>query len=198
MSIIAFFIFSQISFLGLPPVVFGLLVATLIFFLMFIYVDNTHTAIADSREKEFLVELPEAIDYLVMAISGGGYTLSSAFAEVIHYMKPSVVKDEFILIVNDLKAGKTLAAALDSFAYRAPSESVNSFSKALSNANTLSVSTVDILRARSKASRLDLNNEINKKIIVLPNKVNMWLSPSALLSLMMVVGAPAIFKLIAA
>lgn len=196
LALFAFFITIPFeSFLIFPNPFGAIIVSALVFYLSFIYVDNTHKAIADEREKEFLIELPEAIDFLVMAISGGGYTLASAFPEVVKYMKPSVVREEFLRIVSDLRAGQTMSSALESFAHRAPSEGVKAFSKALNNANALSVSTVEILKARARASRLELNNEINKKIIGLPTKMTLYLSPTTLGSLMIVVGAPALFTL---
>lgn len=180
---------------ALGQMIIGGIVALVVLLLMFNYAETYHKGITREREIDFLYNLPEAIDYLVMALSGGGYTLASAFGEVIQYLRPSEVKTEFKRIVSDLRAGKTMEAALEDFAYRAPAESVKSFTKALSNANAQSVSIIDILKARSKASRTELNNEINKKIIKLPSSMTLILSPTMLVTMLLVVGAPAMFIL---
>ena len=89
-----------------------------------------------------------------------------------------------------------MESALNNFASRVPSESIKAFSKALNNANRLSVSVVDILSSRSDTSRKELELEIEKRISTLDTKVMMVLSPTAMLSIMIVALAPSVQTLL--
>jgi pilus assembly protein TadC len=127
-----------------------------------------------------------------MILSGGGYSLPVAFEMSLDYLPTGVVKEEFTKIVSDLHTGQTMEMALNSFAERVPSEGIKSFVKALNNANKLSVSVVDILRARAFASRKDLETEIEKRVTGLPVKVMLILSPSSAAAIIIIAISPSI------
>lgn len=155
-----------------------------------------YNSLAINRENKFKSQLPEAIDYLTLALSGGGYSLASAFEKIVEYLpNNSIIKNEFNMIVEDLKSGKTMENALLSFADRAPSDGVKAFAKALNNANKLSVSQVDILKTRAIESRRALENEIDKRIATLDSRITMIFSPSAAISLGITVLAPTMHTL---
>lgn len=155
----------------------------------------TYKKEAEYRIKRFKIELPEAIDYLTMALSGGGYALSSAFEEATQYITPGIVRDEFEIIVKDLRAGKTMEAALTSFGERAPMDSIQTFTKALINANSLSVSMTEILKIRARESRRDLEAEIEERVAKLPAKTTLVLSPTSVFAVVLVGIAPSIASL---
>ena len=173
----------------------GVLCLVLFPFLGFTLPNQKYKAEAKSREMKFKAQLPEAIDYLVMALSGGGYSLPTAFAEVIGYLEPSIIRDEFELIVNDLDSGHSMESALSRFADRAPTSSIKAFTKALQNANKLSVSVVEILQTRASESRKDLENEIDRRIAQLESKVVLAFSMPVAMSLGIIVIAPALYTL---
>ena len=64
--------------------------------------------------------------------------------------------------------------------------------KALNNANKLSVSVVEILRARAFASRKELETEIEKRVTGLPVKVMLVLSPASAASIIIIAISPSI------
>lgn len=161
-------------------------------FIFFAVPQMTYSKEAKHREKRFKIELPEAIDYLTMALSGGGYALSSAFEEATGYIRPGIVRDEFETIVQDLRAGKTMEAALTAFAERAPMDSIQTFTKALINANNLSVSMTEILKIRAAESRKDLEAEIEEKVAKLPAKTTMILSPTSIFAVVLIGVAPSL------
>lgn len=180
--------------LGVPIIMAGFLTPVLIMLgglLGFKYPESTYETEQKRRDKEFKMNLPEAIDYLIMILSGGGYSLPVAFEMSLDYLPEGVVHEEFTRIVSDLHAGKTMETALNDFAERVPSEGIRAFSKALNNANKLSVSVVEILKARAEASRKELELEIEKRLSTLPVKVMLVLSPSSALSIMLVALAPS-------
>lgn len=160
------------------------------------YPGMVYSNLAKSRKAEFVRDFPEAVDFLTMALQGGGYTLGRAFTEITKYLKPGVVRDEIMIITADLRTGMTMEAALNGFANRAPTEAVRSFAHALNNANRLSTPMGDILKAQSREMRRDLENSIETKITKLPTKVMMALAPTAGFALMAIAMAPTMIVLV--
>lgn len=188
LGLLAFFTFMKMN-------AIGVILAVLMPFLGWQYPVQEYKSKAKSREMKFKAQLPEAIDYLVMALSGGGYSLQSAFAEVLNYLQPSIIKDEFTLIVTDLDSGHSMESAINRFADRAPTDGIRSFAKALNNANKLSVNLVEILQTRAAESRKDLENEIDRRIATLESKVVMVFSLPTAISLGIIAISPAIWTL---
>lgn len=182
-----------LALMGYGPIFY---VATLIFPVIgYIYPKSAYQSVANYRNTRFKVELPEAIDYLTMALSGGGYALSGAIEEAAKYISPGIIKDEFDIMVSDLNAGKTIEATLTAFADRAPTDGIRSFTRALINANRLSVSMIDILKIRARESRRDLENEIEQRVTKLPTRVSLVLSPTSSIAIMGVAMAPSVAAL---
>lgn len=175
------------------PLMFLLLPAGIIGggFLGFKYPEVVYENEKSSRDSEFKGNLPEAIDYLIMILSGGGYSLPVAFEMSLDYLPDGAVHDEFSKIVSDLHTGKTMESALNDFAERVPSEGIRAFSRALNNANKLSVSVVEILKARAEASRKELELEIEKRLAVLPVRIMLVLSPASAGAIMLIALAPS-------
>lgn len=169
----------------------GILLGATLPIIFFMIPVSHYESVSKERNMKFKAQLPEAIDFLTMAVSSGN-TLPLAFEETIGYLQDGIVKEEFINIVSDLRSGKTLETSLLGFADRAPTEGVRAFTKALINANKQSVSMVEIMRARAQASRRDLEMEIESRIAKLPTKVTMTFSPTASLTVITIALAPAI------
>lgn len=186
--------------LGALTVSNGIQLGILLFPIFPLYLFNYpvayYSSVAKDRENKFKAQLPEAIDYLTMALSGGGYSLPIAFEVSTKYIPDGIIKDEFTIIVNDLRAGKTIESSLQDFADRAPTDGIKAFAKALINANKLSVPMIDILRARAYASRKDLETEIEKRVSILPSKITLVFSPTTAISLLLSVATPAIYTII--
>lgn len=191
-GIIAGILLGMFLFLTTQNIMLAIPVAVAAPFLGFNYPNNVYDATTKQRQSSFKADLPEAIDYLTMALSGGGYSLPTAFEKTLDYLPDNVVREEFQIIVNDLRSGKTMETALNDFANRVPSEGIRSFAKALNNANKLSVSMIDILKARSYASRKELQLEIEKRVATLPTRVMLVLSPTAAFAVILVAVMPSI------
>lgn len=184
---------ALLSFIGLSQL--GFLLIILLPILGFRYPSSTYHSIAKNKENQYKGQLPEAIDYLILALSGGGYSLPTAFEKVLDFMPNNLIRKEFEQIVNELRSGVTMEQALLNFSDRAPTDGIKAFAKALNNANRLSVSMIDILKARSIESRRDLENEIDQRIATLDSRVTMVFSPVTAVSLGIVVIAPTIWTL---
>lgn len=149
-----------------------------------------YKSVADDRIKAFKRELPEAIDYLIIAMSGGAYGLPSAIERVTKYIPEGVMNHEFSRIIDSLNSGKSLSRALNEFALRAPTEGIEAFVNSLNNAHQLNAPLSEILKNRAEASRADLNAEIDKKIATLGTKVLLVFGPMAYSAILLVVLAP--------
>lgn len=156
----------------------------------FFYPKYLYKSESDDRMQDFKRELPEAIDYLLIAMSGGTYSLPSAMEKIIKYLPEGVIKGEFTHIIDDLNSGLTLEYALNSFAKRAPTEGIEAFVNSLNNASKLNAPIGEILKNRAEASRKELNAEIDKKIASLSTKVLVAFGPPSYLSILIVVIAP--------
>lgn len=174
---------------SISPILLGILGLILVV-IGFQYPVIYYKSIADDRIKAFKRELPEAIDFLVIAMGGGSYSLSTAIEKVIKYLPEGVMRQEFSRIVSSMNSGKSLATALDEFGYRAPTEGIHAFVNSLNNASKLSAPVIEILKNRSDASRKELNAEIDKKIATLSTKVLLVFGPMSYISILLVVIAP--------
>lgn len=183
LGVILGFIFgSLLGFLVHP--LLGVTIGLLLPFVGWIYTTSEYKELAKKRDKAFLKDLPQAIDLLTMALSGGNYTLINGIKETLPHLKEdSPIKTEFETILLEVNAGSTLSQALENFAERVPTPGVQSFTRALINANKKSVDMTEILKHRAKESRKELRAEAETKISALPDKVMGILSPVALFSI---------------
>ena len=184
----AFVSFALSPLIGVPMGVF-------LPILGWLYPNSTYEKIANKRDMEFKKKLPEAIDLLIMALSGGNFTLINGIEEIIPHMEESPIKDEFKTIIRDTESGMSVSEALENFAERVPTDGIKSFVRSLINANRLSVDMTTILEARAVESRKELRDEAEKRIAALPNKVMGVLSPASAISIMIIAIAPFAYLL---
>lgn len=149
-----------------------------------------YKSVSEDRTKAFKYELPGAIDFLRIALSGGQTGLPQAITLTTKYLDDGVMKDEFTKITEALQSGKSLTVALDEFAKRAPTEGIQAFVKSLNNATQMSADVMEILKNRAEASRKELKAEVDKKIASLDVKILMVFGPMAYSSVLIVVLAP--------
>ena len=173
----------------------GVLLGILLPVIGYIAPNTIYEGEAKKRELHFKKALPESIDLLIMALSGGNFTLINGIEEIIPHMDPSPIKDEFIKITQDVDSGMSVSEGLANFAERVPTHGIKAFVKALINANELSVDMTTILKARAKESRKELRYESEKKIMALPTKVMGVLSPSSAICVLVLALAPSAYTL---
>lgn len=190
----SFFTVVFINLMEIPSDLLWLLIPSLLVgggYLGFIYPNMRYEKYKYSIEKDFQGNLPEAIDYLIMILSTGGISLPVAFEMSLEYLPKGAVYNEFSKIVSDLRSGKTMETALNEFSDRVPTEGIKAFTKALNNANKLSVSVIEILKDRAEVSRKELELEIEKRLSSLPVKIMGVLSPASAFSIMLIALAPS-------
>lgn len=181
------FLVSQIM-----PIWIAILMPFIVALLAFLYPNSYHEQLASKRELEFKKTLPEAIDLLRMALAGGNLTLINAIEAVTPHLDDSPIKEEFKQIKSDVDSGMSINGALINFSNRVPTFGIQSFVRALANANTKSVDMRLILESRSKESRKEINAEAEKAIAILPQKTMIVLGPASAFAVIMIAAAPAV------
>lgn len=197
LGIILSIVFSGLLLFSFPILAIPVLI--IVPLLLFYYPTTTLESIAYNREDRFRRELPEAIDYLSMTVAGTNLSLPQAIENVTLYLdEDSVLREEFVNVSNGIKSGQSVNQALDAFAERVPTEGIKAFIKSLKAANDLSVPLEDILRARSEASRKELETNLEEKLQKLPDKITLILTPIIVICMLTAVLSPALFSILKA
>lgn len=149
---------------------------------------------AKARDLEFKRQLPEALDLLIISLSGGR-TFTQSVREIIPNMNESVLKEEFKNIVKSIDSGKTLNEALDDFATKAPNESILTFIRSVQSATEVNAPLVETLEARAEASRQEFFALIHEKTAQLESKIFMALTPTMMPAVMIIAIAPSAFSM---
>lgn len=150
---------------------------------------------AKRRDIEFKRQLPEALDLMVISLSGG-VTFQQSVREVIPNMQEGVLKEEFENIVKALDSGRTLNEALENFATRAPNESILTFIRSVQSATEINSPLGEILESRAEASRQEFFAMIHEKTAQLESKIWMVLSPTLLPAVLIIAVAPSVSSMI--
>lgn len=155
-----------------------------------------YKSIAKQRAIDFKKNFPEMLDYLTMIMSDGNYTLANAIETVLPYLNDSAVKREFTRVVDSVNAGMNTEAALNELGERLPSSSLESFIKAVNNANQLNTPMNDLMRTRAQKLREDLLNDIELIIQGLPTKTMLTVAPATIFSMLVIFMVPVIIALL--
>lgn len=150
---------------------------------------------AKKRDLDFKKQLPEALDLIIISLSGGN-TFTQSVRESLPNMKEGVLKDEFRDLVGSIDTGRTLNEALRHFGERAPNESIRTFVQAVREANELNVPLVEVLQSRAEASRQEFFAIIHNKTAQLSSKMMGILTPTLIPALMIIVLTPAAATLV--
>lgn len=176
--------------IGIPWWVITPLAGILGFFIPFIKYNEA----AKKRDLEFKRHLPETLDLITISLAG--QPLSNAIRDAFPNMPEGVLKEEFAQVIRSMEAGKGLNESLETLVDRAPNESIQTFVRAVQEANSLDVSLVEVLQSRAKESRAEFFALINNKTAALPSKMMGALTPTLLPALMIVLLAPSMMSLV--
>lgn len=149
---------------------------------------------AKARDLEFKRQLPEALDLLIISLSGGR-TFTQSVREIIPNMNESVLKEEFKSMVKAIDTGRTLNEALDTFASKAPNESILTFIRSVQSATEVNAPLVETLEARADASRQEFFALIHEKTAQLESKIFMALTPTLMPAVMIIAIAPSAYSM---
>ncbi len=112
------------------------------------------SGIVERRKKEILRELPYFIDLLTLSVEAG-LDFQIALRRVVQRADPSALRDEFHLMLQEIKMGKTRAEALRALARRVDIADIKSFAAVLIQADQLGASIGAVLRAQADKMRTE-------------------------------------------
>lgn len=187
--------FSLLASVGLT---FGIVMTLLMGYLGWNRPVSVYKGVAKNREKDFLKNFPELLDYLTMIMGNTSYTytLGNALEIALQYIPDSAVKVEFTRVVDSINTGMPTEQALQALANRLPTPALQSFVNAVNNANKLNSPMNDLMEKRAKKSREDILNETELIIQALPSKTMLTVGPASILSMIAILMIPVVVALL--
>lgn len=143
-----------------------------------------------ARRKATQRGLPEALDLMVIILNSG-MQFQPALAEVVSRLPDGVIREELRKVLNDLKANRSLSAALTDLSRRAPGEEVESFAKAVVQGQRLGADVSETLKAQATAARASYEANLDVRIGKLPTTLFFPILGLMLPALFVVIMAPA-------
>jgi len=159
--------------------------------LLWYFPRSKYTEFAKYRDLEFKRQLPEALDLMIISLSGGR-TFPQSVREIIPNMQDGILKAEFQHMMNQLDTGRTLNDVLEEFSQRAPNESISTFVRSVQSAAEVNAPLIETLEARAAASRQEFFAMVHQKTAQLESKIWMILSPTLIPAVMIVAVAPSV------
>jgi tight adherence protein C len=151
----------------------------------------------DARMAEFQKQLPDALDILNIQATVNK-SLPSCFQAIAPRLEPGLVKDELTVVASDISSGRKMENALKAFADRAPSTDVEAFVNVIIQASAMHTDPAEALRERAQTTRDERIARIDKKIASLSSRIMIYLSPTMIMSLVLVAVAPSLQTTISA
>lgn len=153
-----------------------------------------HNTLKENRSKEVQKQLPEALDLLVITLAAG-QNFEPALDQVAPTLPEGLLRDEMVKVNYELAAGRSIEAALLDFARRASSDEVESFAKAVSQAQRLGADVSETLVNQAASARSAYESRIEKKISRLSSIMMIPLVFTMIPALMLIILAPTLSSL---
>jgi len=153
-----------------------------------------HNTLKESRSKEVQKQLPEALDLLVITLASG-QNFEPALGQVVPTLPDGLLKEEMTKVNYELAAGRGIESSLLDFARRASSDEVESFAKAVSQAQRLGSDVSETLVNQATSARAAYESRIEKKISRLSSIMMIPLVFTMIPSLMLIIIAPTMSQL---
>lgn len=122
-----------------------------------------------ARQKEILKTLPDVMDLLTVSVEAG-LNFDAALARVVDKM-PGTLSDEFEIVLQEIKVGRSKKEALYDMADRLNVQDLRSFIGAVVQADQLGVSLGRVLRIQAEQIRLNRKQNIQEKAMKAPIKI---------------------------
>lgn len=195
-------VFAAIGFFaGLVIAVFNLIpaVPNWLFMPMFALIGfalpySIHNSRKEARVKEVQKQLPEALDLLVVTLTSG-QPFEPALNQVVPQLPPGLLRDELLKINLQIRAGTTLDRALIGFAREIDSEEVESFVKAIIQAQKLGADITETLGHQATFVRNNHEARIQRMIARLSTTMFIPLAGTMLPAFLIIFLAPSISQL---
>ncbi len=139
--------------------------------------------------------LPYNLDLLTLSVEAG-LDFTAALNKVVEKGKGGPLRDEFLIVIKQLKMGKTREEALKSLIARVDLPALTSFVSALIQADRMGTSIGKVLRIQSTQLRIERTQRAEKLANEAPVKMLFPLIACIFPTVFMVLFGPIIFKLV--
>lgn len=155
---------------------------------------SIHNSKREERSKNAQKGLPEALDLLVVTLTSG-QPFEPALNQVVTQIPAGIIKDELAKINLKIRAGTTLERALDAFAKEIKSEEVESFTKAIVQAQKLGADVTETLNQQAAFVRENHEARVETMIAKLSTLMFIPLAATMLPAFLIIFLAPSIEQL---
>ena len=145
------------------------------------------------RHHQITRALPYNLDLLTLSVEAG-LDFTGALGKVVEKGKPGALKDEFALVLKQLKMGKTREEALKSMMFRVDLPSLTQFVTALIQADRMGTSLGKVLRIQSTQLRIERSQRAEKLANEAPVKMLFPLVACIFPTVFIVLFAPIIYQ----
>lgn len=122
------------------------------------------------REIAVIRAMPVYLDFITMAV-GAGLNLQGALAQAMEKAPPSPLRNEFGIVLRDLRSGLPRAEALRRMADRLDIKEVTSFVSAVIQAEKMGASMATVLRVQAEQRRNERFQRAEKQAMEAPIKL---------------------------
>lgn len=183
-------VYTVMGFLTFPPILVfavGLLIGALV-----------PQALLSSewgkRKKNLNRTLPEALDLMRICLNAG-FNFPNALAEVVSLLPMGTTRSELKRTQADLRSGRTVAQAMDDFAYRCPTEQVEAFVRAVNISQAMGTDMASTLMSQADEARLAYERLVDVKAQKLQTTLFLPIIAFLLPVLMIVIFGPSLAEL---
>lgn len=183
--------------IGFIPAEFGLLTVPVGAVLGYIAPKAMLDSAWAKRRRDLNSVLPEALDLLRICMDSG-YNFTNGLQQTVDILADSITKEELGRVVSELRAGKTVHDALYAFAVRCPTDSVEAFVRAISQAQATGVDIATTLAYQAEETRAQYERQIEVRSQKLQTTLFLPLIGFFIPSLLIIIFGPAVVMLMGA
>lgn len=147
-----------------------------------------------ARRRDLNAFLPEALDLLRICMNAG-LNFTNSLKQTTELLPPGVTRDELARVYSEVAAGLTLNEALESLAYRCPTDGVEAFVRAVSQANVTGSDISDTLAYQADETRAEYERIVETRAQKLQTTLFFPIILFLLPSLMVIIFGPSISSL---
>ena len=136
------------------------------FMLPFIWLSDTRK----KRDNEVIRSLPVYLDFLTMCVEGG-LNLQGALGQAMEKAPPGPLRNEFSVVLRDLRSGLSRADSLRRMAERLDIQEITSFVSSIIQAEKMGASMANVLRVQSDQRRNERFQRAEKQAMEAPVKL---------------------------
>lgn len=183
--------------IGYIPAEFGIAVAPVGALLGYIAPKAMLDSAWAKRRRDLNAVLPEALDLLRICMDSG-YNFTNGLQQTVDILADSVTKDELSRVVSELRAGRTVTVALEAFAVRCPTDAVEAFVRAISQAQATGVDIATTLAYQAEETRAEYERQIEVRSQKLQTTLFLPLIGFFIPTLLILIFGPAVVMLMGA